>query len=255
MEDEALGRSVSAHLQNSGSSGSNEQAYAKALNNIESTATDADRLRDASIGSGAIDAPHDAFTATFKLQCDSHLEDPFVVALIEYRDESTGTVAVQPFFKELAGSFLKPRKIRIRETGLPLGYTLLKASLHLYDQAAEIPTNESDKASVVSRGEALAQFRAARIRANQSVHRLEAAPIQAFSLRGFRQALTQETLDTRIGLEIDSDGDVVKVSSAMSGAVLSPDVQAVLLEMPFYPAVESGVPVESSLITTIGEVL
>lgn len=246
----AMARVQSAAL----SGGNTTEAMQQGMAEIEASIESTNRIDDMSSDMPAnLEGSYDAVDLTVTVRSEDELQSPYLVALIKYLDPKTGLENVRPLFQPVEPPLHEGNQIRIFAAGFPGNFQLMDATVALFDQGREIATNLSEKQVAVTREQALLYLRFERKNDNPGVT-LPAKPIRGFVPPGFADSLPQNLGKASVTLAINAEGDVTRLARTDGGA-LPPDLEPLIRSIPFYPALESGSPADSSLTLTLAELL
>ncbi|EDY81001.1 hypothetical protein VDG1235_618 [Verrucomicrobiia bacterium DG1235] len=221
-------------------------------NAMEQTSRIEDFTRDAPTD---MNSPHDAIEIRFEIQLPPYLQQPYVVALVDFIDPESGNVIRRPLFQKLNPKNTDIQKVVISKSGFPFDYQLENTSIALFDSGLEIATNRSPRLAALPESEAITFLRNTRAKAN-GVGEAPPAPMPELAPAGFYQSLKPKILDTRIAIKINAKGAAKSVALASKDAdPLSQDIEGLLLKLPYYPALKNGKPKQSTLTCTLRELL
>jgi hypothetical protein len=84
---------------------------------------------------------------SFKISSPVPLDDPYMVVLVEFhqRDAKPGESSLMIHAKSLEPIDAKPKYVRIREGGMPVGFKFERYEVHIYNRGKEVATNASAK--------------------------------------------------------------------------------------------------------------
>ncbi|MBD5779445.1 hypothetical protein IEN85_08055 [Pelagicoccus sp. NFK12] len=253
IQEDQVRANVYARMQAAAMSGGNTTAvFNQGIDEIESAMEQTSRIEDFAQQMPAdMKAPFDAVQLTFDLQLPPGLEAPYLVAFVDYQEPGKQPIIRRPIFRELDAKETNIQTITIDEDGFPLDFTLLGTSVAVYDGNQEIATIRSPKIVGLPRSEAIKFMRNARANKSPSGS-LAAAPIPLFAPSNFLNSLDSKILDTQIEVSTDANGRAqsLKIISPQKSKLES-DVRRLLLDVPFYPALESGQPIKSKVTLKI----
>lgn len=189
----------------------------------------------------------DAMDVSFKVSSPVELERPYLVILFKFHDPAakpgvTGQVihaqALDPI-----GS--KPRYVRVLRGGLPIGFSFVDCSVHLYDRGREVATNQSQMRTELSRVETRQYL----VAIHCGAHKKETLPATAVSgtlSHATRERMNTDQLTRYVYAKVARDGSLL--GSFTDAECMAPLDQtgtaAALDEIFFAPALEAGKPVE-----------
>lgn len=98
----------------------------------------------------------DAVSIRFTVSSENYLEKPYLVVITRFhtRDDRPGQARNAVYARALNPIGSKPTKIDVLQGGMPRGFEIEEAQVHLYDDGREIPTEASPKRVPLSRDEA-----------------------------------------------------------------------------------------------------
>jgi hypothetical protein len=170
-----------------------------------------------------------------------------MVILFKYqeRDAKEGDVGMLIHAKQLERIGPKPKYIRVREGGLPVGFKFVDCSVHIYNHGGEVATNLSTKSVELSREEAQQYL----VIEHMGAHKqgtVPAAVVPGGLSAAMRGRLTAGQLERTCYAKISKDGALLGVYLDESGnmALSDPLVADALAESFFKPALVNGKPVE-----------
>ena len=145
------------------------------------------------------------------------------------------------FFYDLGDIGPEPRAVQILEDGFPEGYHLKSVQMHLFKNGRELATSESDKQFALTREELLEYVVLERV----SMHKgetLPPAPIWSLAPASLWDAPVNADWDYPVIVEIGTKG---AVSFFDDKQVIPGHIRAIVEELVFMPALETGVPVSA----------
>lgn len=188
------------------------------------------------------DEGFDAVQLLFEISSATPIADAYVVAIMRITHE--GNTHDTSFYRHVGRVDESPRKVRFLQAGLPPGYEIEDARVHLYWQGEEIPTNMSEKNYALTPAEAKMYLQTNHL----GEHRFDSVPASpAWSVvpPALLAAKGPAAYDLPVMVELDAEGQLVAIQS---GDVMVPEnVRSVVEQMTFLPAVEKGKGVASTL--------
>ena len=190
----------------------------------------------------------DAIEATFLLSSAEPVADVHLVFVADYnlpdkKDELRRLVYV----RAIGALSQEPRHERIWVQGLPTGYQLQESTVHLYTWGEELPTNFSEKPVDLTYDQAVQVLLAEHQMQHRNATR-PAEPIWVTAPANFRARLDPTLLPAEAQLRIDENGRVIDLLDGDGQPLpLSGFARRVLTETRFYPALEKGTAVASTL--------
>jgi len=206
------------------------------------TGSHADRLEK-----DLAEANYDALEASFKISSPVELDDPYMVVVfrIMERDALPGTEGMLIYAKSLDPITPKPRYIRVREGGMPVGFRFIDCRVHIYNRGQEVATNVSSKRVDLTRDEAREYILLEHIGANRDTT-VPAKPAPGGLRPADRQRLTPDQLGRTSYVKVAMDGTLLAAyaDEACSVQLEDPAMIEVLSEVFYRPALVKGKPVE-----------
>jgi hypothetical protein len=191
----------------------------------------------------------DAMEVTFAVSSEKPLSNPYVVIVARFheRDAQPGKSRNWIFAKALAPIDSTPRKIRIMQGGLPLGFVMEDFKIHLYDRGQELATNVADKRVALTRDEAfqylkldyLSSHKGATLPPDAALGKLPA---------DFRTRLTGKQAVPTLFVQVSKEGLPVEafVDESCSQKVTDVDARSAIMDLRFQPALDKGKAVEGT---------
>ena len=98
----------------------------------------------------------DAIKVEFDVSSEKPLPNPYVVVIAQFRPRESAPGTAQNWIYAQSLDPIEPtsKKVEVLRGGFPLGYTLDKVEVHLYDRGREVATNVSPKRVPLTRDEA-----------------------------------------------------------------------------------------------------
>jgi hypothetical protein len=188
------------------------------------------------------DEGFDAVQLSFEISSPTPIADAYVVAIM--RVSVDGNLHDTTFYRQLGRVDESPRKVRFLQAGLPSGYEIKDARVHLYWQGEEIPTNMSEKNYAVTSAEAKMYLQTDYL----GKHRFDSAPASpAWSMvpPALLAAEGPSEYDLPVTVELDAEGQLLAIQS--ENVIVPAGIRTVVEQMTFVPAVEKGKGVPSTL--------
>lgn len=196
----------------------------------------------------AVDA-YDAIDVSFRITSPVVLEHPYIVFIATYRLPSDSAKDEHRFLfgREIPAIGPGPVEVSFQRGGLPAGFEVTSHELHVYQNAREIATNLSSRRVDMTR-EAVATY----LRVNHIAdHRNDSAPAGAILLPNVevgKLRIPRTKLLDHFFVKVDAKGLIVRVSSDPNGVHdATPEQNEALRDFIFVPAVNKGIPSESSI--------
>jgi hypothetical protein len=211
--------------------------------------------RDSEIGRINRDAAFDGFAVAFLVSAPQPANDVYGVLRLRYRESSQPSALVGNAMKmfRLRKLDAKPRKVVIRQFGLPPGFVVDSYQIHIYADGRELAANTSQNRVEVTEDEAH-QFLILR---HAQLHATATMPAQvARDLQGdVPPVIARAGLDSMVvdfGVAADGKVSEVRPSAALSGAS-AVEIMEELRRVRFLPALDKGRPVDSHGTFAVGE--
>lgn len=203
--------------------------------------------RDSRVGSPAGNDNFDGYAVAFEVSAPQRVDNVYGVLRLRYRESSQPGALVGNAMKMFRVRQLdaKPRKVVVRQYGLPPGYVVDSFQIHLYANGQELAANTSPNRVEVTEAEAH-QFLILR---HVQLHPGATLPAQvARELQRERPAVVagRGLEEMLVNLDVTADGTVASVRS--DGAITAPLTDVMLAELRkvrFLPALVNGRPVAS----------
>ena len=185
----------------------------------------------------------DAMRYSFELSSPTPLNRPYLVFIVHYHEKDAkpgtkqGTVIYAKAIEPVGD---KPAKIRILQTGMPVGFIVEECQVRLYNGGQEIATNVAPRRVPLTKDEAFLYLKIDRIGRAKGAS-LPAAPALGRLDEETKSRLTLEQLKSPYYVQVSKDGRA-------EGVFTDPDckhpadepVAAVVQAMRFFPALEKG---------------
>lgn len=200
----------------------------------------------------------DLVDISFKISSPVPLDDPYMVVLVEFseRGAKAGQTSLLIHAKGLDPIGAKPKYVRIREGGMPVGFKFLRQEVHIYNRGKEVATNASSKRVALSREEAHQYLLLEHLAANKN------ATVPPTAVAGslpptVRQRLAPDQLERVCFVRVTKDGALVGVYVDEGASLPLPDTQitGALAETLFQPALANGKPVEGVARVRLADLL
>ena len=187
--------------------------------------------------------PPDALEISFKIASPTPIASAYV--FISIRVEREGRISDTSFYRHLNDIGPKPRKVRFTRDGFPTGFEIKGTKIHLFSYGEEIATNHSEKHYQLTYEEAKEFLHLSHMGEN----RRETVPAKtAWSLapKPLLASKNHQSFDFPLQIDLDAAGQVVAIGG--NGSIVPDHVRALIDELTFFPALENGTPVASSLM-------
>ncbi len=206
----------------------------------------------ANVGGGAhkmklAEGNYDAMEVSFKVSSPVELDHPYMVVLFMFHNPTTppGTVGLVIHAEALEPIGAKPMYVRVLKGGLPIGFTFLECSVHLYNRGVEVATNLSAKRVEMTHDETEQYIVKEHLGAHKGAT-LAAAAVRGSLPRTLRRGFSPEQLNRKMYVKVAQDGKPAGAYEDETCAVPLDDAATVaaLGEAFFTPALEKGKPAE-----------
>jgi len=180
---------------------------------------------------------------SFKISSPVPLDDPYMVVLVEFqqRGAKPGEVSLLIHGEGLDPITAKPKYIRIREGGMPIGFKFLRHEVHIYNRGKEVATNASAKRVELNRDEARQYLVLEYLAANKDATQ-PASALPGSLTPAARTRLSGEQLQTTCYVKVGADGALLGVfrDEAANFQLGDDELKAVLADAFFRPALVKG---------------
>ncbi len=198
----------------------------------------------------------DAFELTFNVSSEKPLEQPYMVVVTHYRETpgATKSSRLWVYAEALPRIDAKPQRIRLFRGGFPPGYELQDVRIQLYDHGSELATTVARKQVPLSRDEAFEYAVLDYIGENKD-KTAGPAPAKVFWPEDLASRLPAEKQGQVLYVKVNKDGLAVSFVTDESGAKPrhEPELDALLPDLRFNPALAKGKPVEGIAALKIGK--
>jgi hypothetical protein len=192
---------------------------------------------------------HDALDVSFLVSAPQPVSDCYAALVCTIRGGGAGPQAVNVvFFCELGEVGSEPRRMKTQFGGVPTGFQLLRAEFHVYSRARELASNVAPNSMLLTERQAN-QFMVLQY---ASAHKGQTLPARVASTPASGESLKNisgREKGALLQLAIDATGTVTSVTPDRSSQAL----QEYVSSLRFYPALENGKAVASTLSVTWGE--
>jgi len=198
----------------------------------------------------------DMVDVSFRISSPEPLDDPYMVVLVEFqpRGAKPGESSLLIHAKALDPIDAKPKYIRVREGGMPVGFKFLRHEVHIYNRGREVATNASSKRVELTREEARLYLVIEHIGANKGATQVAEAVRGSLS-PAIRSRLRPDQLENVSYVRVSKDGVPlgVYVDESASLPVSDEDLVAAVKDAFFKPALHDGKPVDGVVRVRLGE--
>lgn len=192
----------------------------------------------------------DALRMAFTLSSPVRIANPYIVAVIEYRDARTDRRKNQMTVvgKELDPLGPTPVTVEFKKSGFPPGYEIIKTDIHLYDGGKEIATTASPKRVALSPDEAFQYLVIDYIGSHRGAT-LPATPFMGNLPPELKSEVAAGRVNDTVYFKVSKDGvpQGAYADQACSREINAPVVKNLLGTLRFKPALNSGKAVDSVL--------
>lgn len=200
---------------------------------------------------------HDAMEVSFKVSSPVDLDDPYMVILFKFqeRDAKPGTTGMLIHAEALEHIGPKPRYVRVRQGGMPVGFKYLDCEVHIFNRGREVATNQSSKRVELTRAEAQQYLVIEHVGANKD-QTVPAIVVPGTMPRERLKDLTLDQLNRTYYAKIAPDGSLLDIFADESCSLRIDDATALAVvgEAFFKPALVKGKPVEGVARVRVGEI-
>lgn len=189
----------------------------------------------------------DALEMEFELTSGTPLKAAYMIVVAQYHSKERPKDSENWIFAKSLGAIgSSPRKVWLREGGLPPGYVLENVRMHLYEDGVEIATDLSENRASLTRDEAHEYL----VIDYTSTHKTDTVPAQLALTKLPADWATRpkdESFSKTYFVKVDKSGRPVGAfeDAACTTAIANPYCDAVLRDQLFLPALEKGSPVDS----------
>jgi hypothetical protein len=203
------------------------------------------------------EANYDAIEVSFRISSPVELDDPYMVVLFKFleREAKPGQEGMLIHAKSLDPIGPDRKYIRIREGGMPKGFTYVDCEVHIFNRGEEVATNLSPKRVELTRGEAKEYLVIEHLSTNKGAT-VPAVAVPGTLPRGRRQALSLDQLNRLCYAKIADDGSLLGVylDEGCQQPLEDAGTQAAFGDVFFKPALEKGKPVGGVVRCTLGAI-
>lgn len=191
---------------------------------------------------GGLGYPPDALDISFKISSPTPIADAYV--FISIRVEREGKISDTSFYRHLSNIGPKPRKVRFTREGFPTGFEIKGTKVYLFSYGEEIATNLSEKHYQLTYEEAKEFLHLSHIGENRR-ETVPAKPAWSLAPKPLLASKDHQSFDFPLRVDLDAAGQVVAIGG--DDSIVPAHVRALIQELTFFPALENGTPVASSL--------
>ncbi|MBT5903646.1 MAG: hypothetical protein HOH58_16215 [Opitutaceae bacterium] len=195
------------------------------------------------LSGGGAGYPPDALEVSFKISSPTPIADAYV--FISIRVEREGKISDTSFYRHLSNIGPKPRKVRFTRDGFPTGFEVLGTKVYLFSYGEEIATNLSEKHYQLTYEEAKEFLHLSHIGENRR-ETVPAKPAWSLAPKHLLAEKNHQSFDFPLRIDLDASGQVVSISD--DGSIVPEHLRELIEELTFFPALENGTPVASSLV-------
>jgi hypothetical protein len=194
-------------------------------------------------GGGALGYPPDALEVSFRISSPTPIADAYV--FISIRVEREGKISDTSFYRHLSNIGPKPRKVRFSREGFPTGFEIKGTKVYLFSYGEEIATNLSEKHYQLTYDEAREFLHLSHLGENRR-ETVPAKPAWSLAPKPLLATKDHQSFDFPLQIDLDAAGKVVAISD--NGSIVPEHVRSLINELTFFPALENGTPVASSIV-------
>jgi len=203
------------------------------------------------------EANYDLVDVSFKISSPVPLDDPYMVVLVEFqpRGAKPGEISLLIHGKGLEPITEKPKYVRMREGGMPMGFKYLRHEVHIYNRGKEIASNTSSKRVELNRDEARQYLLLEHMAANKKAT-LSAAAVPGSLSPEARLRLQPGQVQRICYVRVSKDGSPEGVFADAAGTQPLPDAElsAALAAAYYKPALVEGQPTEGVASVRLADV-
>lgn len=190
---------------------------------------------------------YDAFEVTFDISSEHHFEKPYAVVVVRYREqaERPQTARNWIYAQTLPPLTEKPRKIQMLRGGFPPGFHVESFRVHIYDSGVEAATSVSRKRVWLNDDEAF-QFAVIEYVGRHRDATLGPRAVKSYVPTDIRLRLPEEKINRTLYVKVGKDGRPTGafLDEACAKKIPDPDLEEILLNLRFNPALNKGKAVE-----------
>jgi len=240
-----------APLPNYGSNGGDTGALASQINGSNQSGMSNDGQFAEKMQEDLDKKLFDAMQVDFDVSSDKPLPDPYAVIVTEFRDnEQTKETQRWIYIKPLQAIDSKPTSVHVLVGGFPKGFALGKYEVHLYDSGHEIATTVSADRMAITQGEAYL-YTGIQYLSDHKGQTLPAAPIPESASSHLRDDFNTSELNQTVHVKLSPQGEVLAVDG--DSDTVPAAYRAAWLRLRFYPALQNGKAVASSLDSRLSD--
>jgi hypothetical protein len=187
----------------------------------------------------------DAMEVEFEVSSEQPLTDTYLIVISRFQEPGAkaGMVRNWIFAQSLGEVGPKPRLVRIREGGFPVGFKLLDSEVHLYQGGRELASNVSPKRVELTRAEAQQYLMIDHLAAHKDTT-VPAEPAVGRLPSDLRERLSAGHYLQPYYVRVDEDGDATGVflDAACRKPVTDPYLTDLFAAVLFKPALVAGKP-------------
>lgn len=200
------------------------------------------------------DERYDALEVNFKVSSSKPLADAYLVVLATCREkeESARGSSTVVFTQALPHVGPEPRSVHVFRGGLPRGYVLEDCQLHIYAGGSELATNTAQSRMSMTADEAL-RYRTADYVAQNGKASRSATMALDFWPRDLAARVPAAKLAQKFYVRVSTEGRALGAFSDLdcTRPLSDADIEAVLPDLRFLPALAGGKPVEGVAIVKL----
>jgi hypothetical protein len=170
-----------------------------------------------------------------------------MIVTVRYREKADrpDKARIWVYAEKLPPIDAKPEKIRLFRGGFPPGYELEDYRMHLYENGSEIATSASRKQVALTADEAF-QVTVVDYPGKNRDQTLGPVPARTFWPADLRARVPAAKQGQTVYLKVGKDGKPLGtfVDKSCTHALADAEIDVVMAELRFYPALASGKPIE-----------
>lgn len=190
---------------------------------------------------------YDAFEVTFDISSEHYFEKPYAVVVLRYREqaERPQTARNWIYAQTLPPLTEKSRSIRMLRGGFPPGFHVESYRVHIYDAGVEVATSVSRKRVWLNDDEAF-QFAVIEYVGRHRDATLSPRALKSYVPTDIRLRLPEQKINRTLYVKVGKDGRATGafLDEACAKKISDPDLEEVLLNLRFNPALHKGRAVE-----------
>lgn len=197
---------------------------------------------DPELVAGAESSGGNTAKIVLNLSSPTHIADAYVFAAI--RISTNDKLYDLSVYRHVGEVTPQARRVVLQRANLPSGFEIKETHVFVFSQGTEIPTNKSEKHFQVTREEAWEFARLSHL-GDYGRESVSARPAWALAPARLLGVEAVQGISNPVRIHLDENGHMTGLVD--EGAIVPDQVDAILQEMAFLPALENGQPVPSIL--------